>query len=70
MGRVLELGPGRQTQHLDHAGITHAVLHAESVAHRAGDDLQLGLILGGKSDQHDEEVTSRPIKSAKVTNQP
>jgi hypothetical protein len=31
-------------------------LHAESIAHRAGDDLQLLLILIGERHQHDEEA--------------
>jgi len=53
---VLEFGPRRQAHHLDDAGITHLVLHAEGFAHGAGDHLQLLLILRGKRDQHDEEA--------------
>ena len=56
MGGVLELRPGGQTVDLDHAGIAHVGLDAEGVAHRAGDDLQLLLVLVGERNQHDEEA--------------
>ena len=56
MGGVLEPRPRRQAEYLDDAGIAHVVLHAEGVAHRAGDDLQLLLVLRGKRDQHHEEA--------------
>ena len=52
---VLELRPGRQAGDFDDAGVAHAILHAEGIAHRAGDDLQLHLVLGRERDQHHEE---------------
>jgi hypothetical protein len=56
MRGILELRPRRQSVDLDDAGIAHIVLYAEGVAHRAGDDLQLLLILIGERDQHHEEA--------------
>ena len=43
---------------------------AESLAHRAGDDLELVLVLARIGRDHDEEAISSAIRSAKVTNQP
>ena len=60
MSGVFQLGPGRQAVDLDNARIAHIVLHAEGVAHRAGDDLKLLLVLIGKRDQHDEEADEKP----------
>src|SRR6202041_341693 len=56
VGCVLESRPGRQPVDLDNARIAHIVLHAEGVAHRAGDDLQFLLVLVGERHQHDEEA--------------
>ena len=56
MGGILESGTRRQAENFDDAGIAHAILHAKGVAHRTGDDLKFGLILGGKSDQHHEKA--------------
>jgi hypothetical protein len=56
VGGVLELRPGGQSVDLDDAGIAHVGLHAEGVTHRAGDDLQLLLVLVGERNQHDEEA--------------
>ena len=56
MGGIFELRPCRQPVDLDNAGIAHIVLHAEGVAHRAGDDLELLLVLIGERHQHDEEA--------------
>ena len=54
--RVLELGPRREAGHFDDAGIADTILHAERVAHGAGDDLQLRGILGRERHQHHEEA--------------
>src|SRR6202041_1542493 len=56
VGCVLESRPGRQPVDLDDARIAHIVLHAEGVAHRAGDDLQFLLVLVGERHQHDEKA--------------
>ena len=56
MRSILELRSRRQAIDLDDAGIAHVVLHAERVAHRTGNDLQLLLVLVGEGDQHDEEA--------------
>ena len=55
LGGILQLRPRRQAVDLDDAGIADRGLHAEGLAHRAGDDLQLLLVLGGERDQHHEE---------------
>ena len=60
MGGILELRARRQSVDFDHAGIAHIGLHPESVAHRAGDDLQLLLVLVGERDQDDEEAHQEP----------
>ncbi len=65
MGGVLQLRPRRQAVDLDDAGIAHIGLHAEGVAHRAGDDLQLLLVLIGEGDQHDEEADQEPHEVGK-----
>ena len=68
---VLQPRPGRQTVDLDDAGIADRGLHAERLAHRAGDDLQLLLVLVlENATSMTKNATSRPIRSAKVTNQP
>ena len=60
VGGILELGPRGQAGHLDDAGIAHVLLHAEGIAHGAGDDLQLLLVLVGEGDQHHEERNQQP----------
>ena len=40
---------------LHDARIADPILHAKSIAHRAGHDLQLHLVLRRERDQHDEE---------------
>ena len=57
---VLQFRPGRQAVRLDDAGIARLGLHAECLAHRACDDLQLLLVLVGKSDEHHEEAQHQP----------
>jgi len=53
---VLQLRPRRQAVGFDDAGITHLGLHAERVAHRARDDLELVVVHGGEGDEHHEKA--------------
>ena len=50
------LGRVGKPEDLDDAGIADTVLNTEGIAHGAGDDLKLGLILGGKCHEHHEEA--------------
>src|SRR5262249_31863312 len=53
---LLELGAGRQPRHLDDARVAHIALRTKGVAHRAGHNLELVLVLVRKRHQHDEEA--------------
>ena len=55
LGDVLQRRLRRRAVLLDDAVVAH-LLHAEGLAHRAGDDLQLLLVLRGERDQHHEEA--------------
>src|SRR3984957_14356086 len=56
---VLQLRSRRQAVGFDNAGITHLALHAESITHRAGDDLELVVVHGGEGDEHHKEAHHR-----------
>src|SRR5262245_64624984 len=56
MGSALESGARRQSEDFNNPGVSHAILNTERVAHGAGDNLKLGLILGRKRDEHHEEA--------------
>ena len=70
MRDVLEFRPRRQAHHFDDAGIAHLVLHAESIAHRAGDHLSFAWSCVENATSITKKLTRSPIRSANVTNQP
>ncbi len=53
---VLQPRAGRQAVGLDDTGVARLALHAECVAHGAGDDLQLVGVLRRERDEHHEEA--------------
>src|SRR6201992_546829 len=56
VGGILELRLGGKSIGFDDARIALLALHAECIAHRTGDDLELVVVHGGKCDEHDEEA--------------
>jgi hypothetical protein len=60
----------RRVGSLDDARIAYPVLHAEGVAHGAGDNLELSRVLVENATSITKKATKRPIRSAKVTNHP